>query len=53
MRHADAIVFGIYAANKLVNNLGHVAGCLDASGVFNMRRQKRSPVIAPAVPVLV
>ncbi len=39
VRYADSIVFRIHAANKFVNDLRHVAGCLNASGIFNVSRQ--------------
>lgn len=38
--NAEAISFRIYAAKKLVNMFRHVAGSLDARGVFNVSRQE-------------
>src|ERR1700756_843033 len=39
VRHAETFALRIHAAYEFVDDLGHVARCLDASGAFNMSRQ--------------
>src|SRR6185312_2974557 len=40
VRDAEALGLRIYAAKKLVNDLGHIARCLNARRLINVGRQK-------------